>query len=177
MSTSCCTGHRVCPVSWSSDPTVHLKILSRGTRGNRYVDSVATSSTFLWCFAATCDGTKRDITIVAKRNSGYVLGHFHTPMGPLDYNNLSITWRVVLRNTEVIHAGPFIPVKFVCRTNSILGQRRTEARLSDMYKITNNLLDIYSNQYLQPGPNKIQTPIQIQIPPTTTTNTSSFHEH
>ena len=32
-----------------------------------------------------------------------------------------------------------------------LEQRRAEARLSTMYKITNNLLDINPNQYLKPG--------------------------
>ena len=31
-----------------------------------------------------------------------------------------------------------------------LGQRRAEARLFTMYKITNNLLDIKPNQYLMP---------------------------
>ncbi|KAK2191790.1 hypothetical protein NP493_45g02045 [Ridgeia piscesae] len=30
-------------------------------------------------------------------------------------------------------------------------QRRAEARLTTMYKITNNLLDINPNQYLMPG--------------------------
>ena len=32
-----------------------------------------------------------------------------------------------------------------------LEQRRAEARLTTMYKITNNLLDINPNQYLMPG--------------------------
>ena len=58
-----------------------------------------------------------------------------------------------------------------------LEQRRAEARLTTMYKITNNLLDINPNQYLMPGHSQTRSnhPHKYQ-PPTTTTNTVFFHK-